>query len=56
MEEWVNTPPWVFFTFFKLYKCYLIVQRTTYSQVRYFSASKYYVQKQLFKKSAMKKV
>ena len=25
----VNTPPWVFVTFFKLYKCYQIVQRTT---------------------------
>ena len=25
----VNTPPWVFFTFFKLYKCYQIAQRTT---------------------------
>ena len=26
----INTPPWVFFTFFKLYKCYQIAQRTTY--------------------------
>ena len=25
-----NTPPWVFFTFFKLYKWYHIAQRTTY--------------------------
>ena len=25
-----NTPPWVFFTFFKLYEQYQIVQRTTY--------------------------
>ena len=25
----INTPPWVFFTFFKLYKCYQIAQRTT---------------------------
>ena len=25
----VNAPPWVFFTFFKLYKCYQIAQRTT---------------------------
>ena len=25
-----NTPPWVFFTFFKLYKWYQIVQRITY--------------------------
>ena len=24
-----NTPPWVFFTFFKLYKWYQIAQRTT---------------------------
>ena len=24
----INTPPWVFFTFFKLYKCYQIAQRT----------------------------
>ena len=26
----INTPPWVFFTFFKLYKWYQIAQRTTY--------------------------
>ena len=26
----VNTPPWVFFTFFKLYKCYQTAQRITY--------------------------
>ena len=26
----VNTPPWVFFTFSKLYKCYCIAQRTTF--------------------------
>ena len=26
----INTSPWVFFTFFKLYKCYQIAQRTTY--------------------------
>ena len=25
----INTPPWVFFTFFKLYKSYQIVQSTT---------------------------
>ena len=25
-----NTPPWVFFSFFKLYKWYQIVQRTIY--------------------------
>ena len=23
----INSPPWVFFTFFKLYKCYQIAQR-----------------------------
>ena len=27
-----NTPPWVFFTFFKLYKWYQIAQRTTIIQ------------------------
>ena len=26
----INTPPWVFFTFFKLYKWYLSVQSITY--------------------------
>ena len=26
----INTPPWVFFAIFKLYKCYQIAQRTTY--------------------------
>ena len=26
----INTPSWVFLTFFKLYKWYQIVQRTTY--------------------------
>ena len=25
-----NTPPWVFFTFFKVYECYQIAQRTSY--------------------------
>ena len=25
----INTPPWVFFTCFKLYKWYQIAQRTT---------------------------
>ena len=25
-----NTPPWLFFTFFKLYKWYQIAQRITY--------------------------
>ena len=26
----INTPPWVFFTFFELYKWHQITQRTTY--------------------------
>ena len=30
----INTPPWVFFTFFKLYKWYQIVQRTTYIKIK----------------------
>ena len=30
-----NTPPWVFFTFFKLYKWYQIAQRTTYLLIRF---------------------
>ena len=29
----INTPPWVFFTFFKLYKQYQIAQRITYYKV-----------------------
>ena len=29
----INTPPWVFFTFFKLYQCYQMVQRITYSYI-----------------------
>ena len=28
----INTPPWVFFTFFELYKWYQIAQRITYSK------------------------
>ena len=28
----IHTPPWVFFTFFKLYKCNQIAQRITYNQ------------------------
>ena len=28
----INTPPWVFFTFFKLYKWYQIAQRITYKK------------------------
>ena len=29
----INTPPWVFFTFFKLYKWYQVAQRITYMTV-----------------------
>ena len=29
----INTPTWVFFTFFELYKWYLIAQRTTYYSI-----------------------
>ena len=29
----INTPPWVFFTFFKLNKWYQIAQRTTYNDL-----------------------
>ena len=29
-----NTPPWMFFTFFKLYKWYQIAQRLTYDRDR----------------------
>ena len=32
----INTPPWVFFRFFKLYKWYQIVQRTTYNELNYY--------------------
>ena len=31
----INTPPWVFFTFFKLYKWYQIEQRITYAQLSF---------------------
>ena len=31
-----NTPPWVFFTFFKLYEWYQIAQSTTYSPSLFF--------------------
>ena len=34
-----NTPPWVFFTFFKLYKCYQIAQRIIYRRNNTFSQS-----------------
>ena len=30
----INTPPWVFFTFFKLYKWYQIAQRITYPNIQ----------------------
>ena len=30
-----NTPPWIFFTFFKLCKSHQIAQRTTISTVQY---------------------
>ena len=29
----INTPPWVFFTFLKLYKCYQIAQRITHTHM-----------------------
>ena len=29
----INTPPWAFFTFFKLYKWYQIAQRITYANI-----------------------
>ena len=32
----INSPPWVFFTFFKLYKCYQIAQRITYGKHCYY--------------------
>ena len=37
----INTPPWVFFTFFNLFKWYQIAQRTTYMFIkwRYFKSS-----------------
>ena len=28
----IYTPPWVFFTFFKLYKWYQMAQRTTFAE------------------------
>ena len=28
----INTPPWMFFTFFKLYRWYQIAQRITYTK------------------------
>ena len=35
----INIPPWVFLTFFKLYKCYQIAQRTTYRSYPQFDFS-----------------
>ena len=32
VEDKSNTPPWVFFTFFKLYKWYQITQSIAYEQ------------------------
>ena len=40
----INTPPWVFFTFFKLYKWYQIAQRTTYFKSCWYSLHKKFVQ------------
>ena len=40
----METPPWVFFMFFKLYKWYKIAQRTTYlltSQLNTINHTKY---------------
>ena len=37
----INTPPWVFSTFFKLYEWYQIEQRTTYSNIRHDPRNKY---------------
>ena len=31
----INTPPWMFLTFFKLYKWYQVAQRTTYLKMTY---------------------
>ena len=33
----INTPPWVFFTLFKLHKGYQIAQRTIYKKKQYFT-------------------
>ena len=33
----INTPPWVFFTFFNLYKWYQIAQSTTYDKTPCFN-------------------
>ena len=32
LQTKINTPPWVFLTFFKLYKWYQIAQRITYKK------------------------
>ena len=42
----INTPPWVFFTFLKLYKWYQIAQRITYDLIRkllHLSSSLFYI-------------
>ena len=39
----INTPPWVFFTFLKLYKWYQIAQRITFVICDCFSLSSRYL-------------
>ena len=39
----INTPPWVIFTFFKLYKWYQIAQGTTYIVIQKFDKGYYFV-------------
>ena len=34
----INTPPWLFFTFFKLYKWYRIAQRITYHSTSHYDS------------------
>ena len=36
-----NTPPWVFFTFFELYKSYQIAQNTTMEMISNFNQYKF---------------
>ena len=44
-----NTPPWVFYTFFKLYKWYQITQRTTYVlSLTHFFAKNMFVKGEFF--------
>ena len=40
----INTPPCVFFMFFKLYKWYQIAQRTTYFKFKYVNTSTFLLQ------------